>query len=60
MAAAIPCGARDGKELYYVSADQKMMAVQLKPGRQFDAGVPKPLFDVRTDLNSFRIWLRRQ
>ena len=24
-----------------------MMAVETKPGAQFDAGVPKPLFDVR-------------
>ena len=39
---------RDGKELYFVSSDGKMMAVDVKgSGAKFEAGVPKPLFDVR-------------
>jgi len=39
---------RDGKELYFLSADGKMMAVDVKgTGTKFEAGVPKPLFDVR-------------
>ena len=39
---------RDGKELYFLSADGKMMAAAVKgSGAKFDAGVPKPLFDVR-------------
>ncbi len=42
-----PVWSRDGRELYFVSADNKLMAVQIQPGAQFQAGVPKPLFDVR-------------
>ncbi|HEV2201370.1 MAG TPA: protein kinase [Bryobacteraceae bacterium] len=38
---------RDGKELYFVSPDGKMMAAEVKSGSKFEAGVPKPLFDVR-------------
>ncbi len=39
---------RDGRELYFVTATTgKLMAVEIKPGAQFQAGVPKPLFDVR-------------
>jgi len=38
----------DGKELFYVSADRKMMAVDIKTeGARFEAGAPKPLFDLR-------------
>ena len=37
----------DGKELYFLSTEGKMMAVEIKPGATFQAGVPKPLFDVR-------------
>jgi Tol biopolymer transport system component len=38
----------DGKELFYVSSDKKMMAVEVKgEGANFDASAPKPLFDLR-------------
>jgi eukaryotic-like serine/threonine-protein kinase len=38
----------DGKELFYVAADRKMMAVEIKgEGASFEAGTPKPLFDLR-------------
>jgi serine/threonine protein kinase len=38
---------RDGKELYYVSPDGKMMAVEIHVGPAgFDASAPRPLFDV--------------
>jgi Tol biopolymer transport system component len=43
----LPVWSRDGKELFYVSADRKMMAVEVKAGPKFEPGVPKPLFDVR-------------
>ncbi|MGB6198464.1 MAG: hypothetical protein WBF35_02830, partial [Candidatus Acidiferrales bacterium] len=37
---------RDGKELFFVSDDNKMMAVDVDTaGPQFQAGIPKPLFD---------------
>jgi Tol biopolymer transport system component len=38
----------DGKELFYVSADRKMMAVDIKgEGATFESGPPKTLFDLR-------------
>ena len=42
-----PVWSRDGRELYYYSADGKIMAVPITPGAQFRFGVPRPLFDVR-------------
>jgi serine/threonine protein kinase len=44
-----PIWSRNGKELYFISADQKMMVVDLKPGSKFDYGAPKALFDVHID-----------
>jgi Tol biopolymer transport system component len=42
-----PVWSRDGRELYFISADNKMMAVDVKAdGKKFDAGVPKVLFPV--------------
>ncbi|HXM51436.1 MAG TPA: protein kinase [Pyrinomonadaceae bacterium] len=35
---------RDGKELFYLSPDRKIMAVQVKTGATFETGVPTPLF----------------
>jgi len=35
---------RDGKELFYISTDQKLMAVQVKSGDGFEAGASQPLF----------------
>ena len=34
----------DGGELFYLSADKKLMAVPLRRGPSFDAGTPQPLF----------------
>lgn len=44
-----PVWSRDGKELFFTSVDQKMMAAEVKTGGgdKFEAGVPKALFDVR-------------
>ena len=36
----------DGKELFYLSGDGKLMVVGVKPGSSFEAGVPKTLFDL--------------
>ena len=41
-----PCWRRDGKELFYVAADQKLMAVPIKLGTIVEAGTPQPLFPV--------------
>jgi eukaryotic-like serine/threonine-protein kinase len=37
----------DGKELYYRSPDQKLMAVEIRLGADFQAGVPQALFPIR-------------
>ena len=37
---------RDGKELYYISADSKMMAVEVSTTPVFTASVPKILFQL--------------
>ena len=41
----------DGKELFYLAPDRKLMAVDVKaggaPSGTFQAGVPQPLFDTR-------------
>ena len=47
-----PVWSRDGRELYFVGADQKLLAVEIKPGPQFQASVPKVLFDVRLGANN--------
>ena len=36
----------DGRELYYLSADGKLMAVEVKPGGSFEALAPRALFDL--------------
>jgi Tol biopolymer transport system component len=36
----------DGKELYYISASQKLMAVEVKTGAGFDGGTPAELFQM--------------
>jgi eukaryotic-like serine/threonine-protein kinase len=40
---------RDGKELFYLAPDRKMMAVTVKTGATFDADAPRVLF--QTELN---------
>ena len=37
--------------MYYYSLDNKIMAVETKPGAQFQFGVPKALFEVRISTN---------
>jgi len=43
---AVPQWRRDGKELFYVAADQKLTAVPVKLGTTVEAGTPQPLFPV--------------
>ena len=39
---------RDGKELFYVTADKKLMALEVNGSSgTFEAGIPKALFDLR-------------
>jgi Tol biopolymer transport system component len=37
----------DGKELYYLALDGKLMAVAVKAGNSFEAGTPEALFQTR-------------
>jgi Tol biopolymer transport system component len=39
-----PAWRADGKELYYAAPDQKIMAVEVRAGETFEAGVPQALF----------------
>jgi Tol biopolymer transport system component len=48
-----PVWSRDGKELFFVSADHKMMAVEVRGGANFERGTPRALFDVRLDDGAF-------
>jgi len=45
---AQPIWRRDGKELFYKSADSKIVAVPVKVGASFEAGIPEELFPVST------------
>jgi Tol biopolymer transport system component len=38
---------RDGKELFYIGRDGRLMSVAIKEGPLFDADVAKPLFPIR-------------
>jgi Tol biopolymer transport system component len=40
-----PWWRRDGNELFYISEDGKLMAVEVKGGSTFEAGAANPLFD---------------
>ena len=42
-----PTWRRDGRELFYIASDRKLMAVDVKLGTSFEAGVPKTLFETR-------------
>ena len=44
---------RDGKELFYLAAG-KLMAVPVKTGPHFEAGMPKALFEVRDVVSRYR------
>ena len=44
---------RNGKELFYVSADRKLMAVDVKTGATFEAGTPHALFDLHSGWEAF-------
>ena len=38
---------RDGRAIYYLSPDSKLMEVEVLRGPSFKVGIPKPLFEVR-------------
>ncbi len=42
-----PFWRRDGKELFYIAPDRKLMSVPVKLGSTFEAGAPQVLFETR-------------
>jgi hypothetical protein len=42
---------RDGRELYYLAPNRKLMAVATQQSPTFSASVPQPLFDAPISLN---------
>ena len=53
-AAANPRWRRDGRELFYLAGDQKLMAVAVNGEGTFQAGVPKVLFQTREVVGRYR------
>ena len=43
---------RDGKELYYIAPDRKLMAVPVTLGPPFEPGVAVPLFETKWRVSS--------
>jgi Tol biopolymer transport system component len=41
-----PQWSRDGRKLYYIAPDLKMIEVKVQTGETFEAGIPEPLFTV--------------
>lgn len=49
-----PMWRRDGRELFYLAADRRLMAVEVRGTTTFEAGMPRPLFQVRVSDVPFR------
>ncbi len=47
-----PQWSHDGKELFYIASDQKLMIVTVHPGQSLEPGTPKPLFQLHTPNDS--------
>lgn len=47
-----PAWRRDGKELFYLAADKKIMAVGVKAGSTFESEAPRPLIQTRVRDNT--------
>ena len=48
---SLPQWSRDGKELYFIAPDQKLMAAEIKGGSNFERRTPKSLFETRLPVN---------
>jgi Tol biopolymer transport system component len=47
-----PAWRRDGKELFYLAADKKLMGVEVKAGSSFETGAQRALFQTRVRDNT--------
>jgi hypothetical protein len=45
-----PTWRRDGKELFFIAPDKRLMAVPIKLGAAIDVGAPRPLFELHLRL----------
>jgi hypothetical protein len=45
---------RDGKELFYLAADRKLMAATIVPGTRFTWEVPRALFETALSFTALR------
>jgi Tol biopolymer transport system component len=45
---SLPCWRRDGKELYYISLDQNVMAASVRPAETFEHDPPAALFGAQS------------
>ena len=45
---------RNGKEMFYLAPDRKLMAVTVTAGTTFEVGTPRPLFQTTLDPTAFR------
>jgi Tol biopolymer transport system component len=45
---------RDGKELFYLARDRKLMAVMVKTGATLEADLPRVLFQTELNVNALR------
>ena len=48
---AQPHWSRDGKELYYLDLEGKLIAVDMAPGAKIEPGIPHALFDTHLSVN---------
>jgi eukaryotic-like serine/threonine-protein kinase len=48
---SLPRWSRDGKELYFIASDRKLMAVEIEGGPRLVRGTPRPLFETHLPIN---------
>ena len=48
-----PVWSRDGKELFYIAVDRKLMVTAVKAGAKFETGEPKALFETHQSPTRF-------
>jgi serine/threonine-protein kinase len=48
-----PVWSRDGKELFYIASDHKLMVCTIKAGATLEAASPQPLFVTRQSITRF-------
>jgi len=52
---SFPRWRRDGRELFYIDPERRLMSVSIQSGKTIEAGKPQSLFAIQADLTSFGI-----